>query len=348
MPTHDKKIKVIYMANCNKLFIDFCKEITPSLEEMQTMRTSRQALEKKITEKIKEKLDLTPVYYTQGSGAHDMKTIIIKEDGTYDADRGVYLPEKPDVTAQTVQSYVYDAVKDHTDGGAEHRKKCIRVYYKSAYNIDFPVYYQVDGETYSYLAIKGDGWIKDDPEQMIKWFQDYKDADGQLIRIIKSLKAWASKCSFKTPSGIALAVWAAKNFTAEKDRDDKCLLAVLKGMKSSFWYEVSCISPVEPYDDLTSKLNDDQKAKFKAALTDFIADGELAIAEENQLTASKYWRKHLGSRFPEGLDENVDKRLNALLASASTVLSNTAKLDTTGSINQSSGVQHQAHRNFGG
>ena len=110
------------MANCNKLFNDFCKVITPSLEEMQKMKTSRQALEKKITDKIKEKLDVTPVFYTQGSGAKHMKTIIIKEDGTYDADRGVYLPEKPTVTAQTIQTYVYDAVKDHTDGGAEHKK----------------------------------------------------------------------------------------------------------------------------------------------------------------------------------------------------------------------------------
>ncbi|GAA4334913.1 cyclic GMP-AMP synthase DncV-like nucleotidyltransferase [Flaviaesturariibacter amylovorans] len=335
------------MANCNKLFMDFCKEITPSQEEMQIMKTSRQALEKKITEKIKDKLGVTPSYYTQGSGAHGMKTIIIKEDGTYDVDRGVYLPEKPDVTPETVQSYVYDAVKNHTDGGAEHRKKCIRVFYKCAYNIDFPVYYQVDGETYSYLAIKGDGWIKDDPEQMIKWFKDYKDSDGQLIRVIKYLKAWASKCSFKTPSGIALAVWAAKNFVANTDRDDKCLLDVLKGIRNACWWSVSCISPVEPFDDLTAKLNEDQKTKFKSALDSFIAGAELAVSEENQLIASKEWKKYLGERFPEGLDENVDKRLSSLLSTAATVLSNTARLDKLGVVNQSSGVPHQTHRNYG-
>ncbi len=335
------------MANCNKLFIDFSKVITPSLEEMQKMKTSRKALEKKIIDQIKDKLSMTPVFYTQGSGAKHMKTIIIKEDGTYDADRGIYLPEKPSVSAQTVQSYVYEAVKDHTDGGAQHRKKCIRVYYKSAYNIDFPVYYQVDGESYSYLAIKGDGWIKDDPEQMIKWLEAYKDEDGQLIRIIKYLKAWASKRPFKTPSGIALAVWAARNFSTEKDRDDKCLLNVLKGIKNACLWSVSCISPVEPFDDFTAKLDDDQKSKFKTALNNFIEDAELAIAEENQLKASKYWRKHLGNRFPEGLDENVDKRLNSLLASASTVLSQSARLDSLGSINPTSGVQHSFHRNYG-
>lgn len=335
------------MSNCNKLFNDFCKVITPSLTEMQKMKTSRKALEKKIIDKIKEKLDVTPLFYTQGSGAKHMKTIIIKEDGTYDADRGVYLPKKPTVSAQTVQGYIYDAVKDHTDGGAEHRKKCIRVYYKSAYNIDFPIYYQVDGETFSYLAIKGDGWIKDDPEQMINWLEGYKDENGQLIRIIKYLKAWASKCSFKTPSGIALAVWAAKKFTELKDRDDKCLLNVLKGIQSDCWWSVTCTSPVEPYDDFTAKLNDDQKSKFKTALKNFIDDAELAIAEENQLEASKYWRKHLGERFPEGLNENIDARMNSLLSSAATVLSGSARLGNSGAINTTSGVQHQLHRNYG-
>lgn len=242
---------------------------------------------------------------------------------------------------------MYDAVKDHTDDGAEHRKKCIRVFYKGAYNIDFPVYYEVENESYSYLAIKGDGWIKDDPQKMIEWFDDYRDEDGQLIRIIKYLKAWASKCNHKMPSGIALAVWAAKNFVADKDRDDKCLLSVLKGIKSSCFWSVSCPSPVEPYDDLTSKLSDDQKTKFKAALNEFIADAELAVDEENQLEASKYWRKYLGNRFPEGLDENVDKRMSALMAAATTVLSSTAKLDSLGAINTVNGVQHQGHRNYG-
>lgn len=87
------------MANCHKLFNDFCKTITPSLQEMQKMKNSRQALETKITDNIKEKLDMTPSFFTQGSGAKHLKTIIIKEDGTYDADRGVYLPKKPSVTA---------------------------------------------------------------------------------------------------------------------------------------------------------------------------------------------------------------------------------------------------------
>ncbi|OYU79259.1 MAG: hypothetical protein CFE23_14825 [Flavobacterium sp. BFFFF1] len=336
------------MANCNKLFLDFNKVITPTSEEMKKMKTSREALQKKITTKLKDKLNMTPSYYTQGSGARDMKTIIIKEDGTYDSDRGIFLPEKPSVTAETVQGYVYDAVCDHTDDGAEHRKKCIRVFYKSAYNIDFPIYYEVKGEDYSYMAVKGDGWIKDDPSHMVNWLSKHKDSNGQLVKVIKCLKAWASKSSLKMPSGIAFAVWACNNFSESIDRDDESLYQTLKNIKSELSWGVTCDSPVEPYDDLTSKLTQDQKDKFKKELDKFVEDAKKALDEENQLESSKTWRKYLGDRFPLGADENTDAKERALMFSASHVLDGSAHLDKSGNINPSTGVNHKTHRNYGG
>lgn len=338
------------MANCNKLFLDFNQDITPTLAQMQAMKKSRVTLEEKISKKIMDKLGASASFYTQGSGAPRMKTIIIKSDGTYDADRGVYLPSKPEEAAETVQKYVLDAVKDHTDEGAQHRKKCIRVIYKSAYNIDFPVYYEVSKESYSYLAIKGNGWIKDDPSKMIDWFIGLKDEDGQLLRIVKYLKAWVSETSwkFKMPSGIALTVWAARNFEAVENRDDKCLLKVIQAIQRQILFSVTCTSPVEPFDDLTAKLNDDQKNKFRTELNNFCLDAGAAIDLNNQLQASKLWRKYFGDRFKEGLNEDVDKKANSLFTSASAILAQNAMLNRQGQINQESGTYHRNHRNYGG
>jgi hypothetical protein len=336
------------MANCNNLFDTFNRAITPTTDQMQKMKASREALEKKISDEIQEKLGMTVSFYTQGSAAKDMKTIIIKSNGTYDVDRGVYLPEKPDVSAKTVQEYVCNAVDDHTNDGAQHRRKCIRVFYQCAYNIDFPVYYVAAGESYAWLALKDGGWIKDDPSKMIEWLGDFKDADGQLLRIIKDVKAWASGLSFKAPSGIALAVWVARNFTAVADRDDLCLLQILGKMKSALIFTVTCHSPVEPFDDLVAKLSDEQKEKFKTALNKFYDDAELAVAEKNQLKASKIWQKHFGSRFPDGIDEDVDAKAALLLVSSAIVLDRNAKLNRQGMINQETGVSHLGHRNYGG
>jgi hypothetical protein len=44
-------------------------------------------------------------------------------------------------------------------------------------------------------------------------------------------------------------------------------------------------------------------------LSTFIDDAKRAIDEKNKLKASKYWKKHLGDRFPDGEDE--DEELNS-------------------------------------
>lgn len=335
------------MANCNKLFGDYNRKITPTKEERQKMKKSREAVEKKVTAKIREKLGMTPTYYTQGSSAKDMRTLIIKEDGTYDADRGVYLPSKPNVSAETVQRYVYDAVKDHTEDSAEHRKKCIRVFYRSAYNIDLPIYYEVKEEDFSYMAVKGEGWIKDDPWHMIKWLEKHKDSNGQLVRIIKYLKVWSSNCKGKMPSGIALAVWAANNFVAKENRDDEALYETLKAISNSIKDGIVCCSPVEPFDDFLSKLSDDQKNNFRTLLNQLVNDADKALKEPNELKSSNLWRNHLGSRFPVGNDEDTDAKFTSLNSVSQTILALNAKLDSSGKINTASGVQHKVHRNYG-
>ena len=336
------------MADCHNLFQDYNKAITPSSSQRERMKTSRKSLEKKISDKLFEKLGMRVTFYTQGSDAQRMKTIIIKEDGTFDSDRGVYLPKKPDVSGETVQGYIYDAVKDHTEDGAQHRKKCVRVIFRCEYNIDFPAYYEVDGEDFAYMAVKGTDWIKDDPWHMITWLEDYKDADGQFVRMIKYLKGWASKrkSNGKMLSGIAFSVWAARHFTAQVGRDDKCLLSLLKSLQSALQFSVTCYAPVEPYDDLTAKLSQTQKDNFKEELKLFCEDAQKAVDEENQLKASKIWRKYLGDRFPEGIDEEAENKARALMASAS-IVSAGALLDRGGKINITSGVPHLGHRNYG-
>lgn len=337
------------MANCNKLFLDYNKAITPSNGQRQKMKTSRTSLETKISNKLFDKLGMWPTFYTQGSDAYKMKIIIIKEDGTFDSDRGVYLPLKPNVSGETVQGYIYEAVKEHTKAGAQHRRKCIRVIFQCEYNIDFPVYYEAKGEDFAYMAVKGQDWIKDDPWHMITWLEKHKDADGQYLRVIKYLKGWVSKRKLngKMPSGIALAVWAARHFSADIDRDDKCLLNLLNAIKFAVEYSVTCFAPVEPFDDLTAKLTKVQKENFVNELKTFCEDAQKAVDEKDHLKASKIWRKYLGDRFPEGVSEDDEKRAKALLGSAE-VVSSGAYLGRDGNINSTTGISHLIHRNYGG
>ena len=45
---------------------------------------------------------------------------------------------------------------------------------------------------------------------------------------------------------------------------------------------------------------------------------------------SKLWQKHLGSYFPNGEDADVDKKLESLLTTATSILTGNAKTNTLG------------------
>lgn len=335
------------MANCNKLFLDFNTNISLLKKQVDALITSRKSIEKSVIKYFKDNTNLSvPKFWIQGS--YVMKTLVIKKNGTYDVDLGVYFLEKPDVEAKTVQGYVKSALKDQTSSTPEHRQKCIRVIYAGDYNIDLPVYYKLDDDDHPFLAVKDNGWEESDPLDLKKWFIDKKDKNGQLCRLVKYLKVWADKLAFKAPSGIALSVWAAENFK-ENERDDVALLDLLKSIKQDIGEDCICLNPKSPFDDLTSKLDDVQKEKFIEALNNFINDAEYAIDSKNQLEASKKWRIHLGKdRFPEGKDEDVDSKQALLNATKGIVLGGNAKLNKEGVIQTEEGIPHKPHKNYGG
>ena len=67
-----------------------------------------------------------------------------------------------------------------------------------------------------------------------------------------------------------------------------------------------CVVPAVPNDDLFADYDETRKNNFLTALSNFVDDAEKALKEENQLIASKLWRKHLGERFPEGEDKKEE------------------------------------------
>lgn len=338
------------MANCNKLFLDFDQELNVLLKKKEKLGVSKRELRRKITEYFKEyHPTYKPKFFTQGS--QKLGTVIRIHDDTCDLDDGVYFLCKPEVTATTLQGWVYEAVKDHTSETAQRRKKCIRVPYKADYHIDLPVYYFVTGETHPYLAVKNEGWLESDPKEFITWFRKQRASKGkQLVRLIKYLKSWADWCAHKMPSGLCLTVLAERNFVAN-DRDDCALRALLKAMRTDLQREWKCLMPTTPYDDLLSKYTPELQRNFFDALDELIEDADEALdTEKNQLSASKLWRHHLGSRFPDGLDEDVDAKEAKLRAQASLI--NRGVAATTSSLgittHTSGTTKNQPHRFDGG
>ncbi len=299
------------MANCHHLFGEFNTEISLTSNKKTKMTTSKDGLRERIRKYFKEHhSEYVPKFYIQGS--YKMKTGIRTKDDICDLDDGVYFFRTPDVTATTLQNWIWDAVNGYTSTTPEHRKKCIRNIFSGDYEIDIPVYYKINGKEYQ-LAVKNNGWEDSDPKALIDWFNNNKDANGKMIKAIKELKAWCDHKRNKMPSGLAMTILAmnAKAKIDLNDRDDILITDVLREIKKTLAEKFECIVPVTPKDDLFADYDSTRKNNFLTNLDSYLTDAEAALKEPNQLKASRLWQKHLGARFPDGEDKNEQTNSSA-------------------------------------
>lgn len=303
------------MANCHNLFGEFNTEISLTSNKKTKMTNSKDGLRARIRKYFKEHhSEYVPKFYIQGS--YKMKTGIRTKDDICDLDDGVYFFRNPDVTATTLQNWIWDAVNGYTSTTPEHRKKCIRNIFSGDYEIDIPVYYKISGKEYQ-LAVKNNGWEDSDPKALIDWFNTNKDTNGMMIKAIKELKAWCDYKRNKMPSGLAITILAmnAKDKIVLNDRDDIVLTDILREIKKALAQKFECIVPITPKDDLFADYDTTRKNNFLSNLDNFLADAEAALKEPNQLKASRLWQKHLGTRFPDGEDKNEQTNSSAATTS---------------------------------
>ncbi|WP_341835016.1 cyclic GMP-AMP synthase DncV-like nucleotidyltransferase [Chitinophaga pollutisoli] len=310
------------MANCDHLFSKYNDEIRIGSKKNGRMMDSKNALRKRIRKWFKDNHpEYEPKFFIQGS--YKMKTGIRTKDDICDLDDGVYFFRKPDVTGTTLQGWIWDAVNGYTDTDPEHRKKCIRSIFAGDYEIDHPVYYKIDGAPYR-IAVKDAEFEDSDPKEMVDWFNKKKDKEGRLIAQVMNLKGWCDHKRNKMPSGLAMTILAsnAKSKIVLNERADITLRDILKEIKKALDNKFECIVPAVPGDDLFASYDQTRKNNFMDALSDFISDADKALQEDNELTASKLWRKHLGDRFPLGEDKQQNQsqtRVNsAIITGAAT------------------------------
>lgn len=342
------------MANCNKLFLDFDKELNVLKTKRDKLSKSKNDLRSRIRKHFEnEHPDYKPTFFIQGS--KKMGTMIRTKDDECDLDDGVYFQQEEGVTGTTLQKWVKEAVDDATSTPTQHRKKCIRVIYTSDYHIDLPVYYFPKGKSHPLLAVKDSDLEESDPKEFVEWFQNRKDREGQLVRNIKYLKSWCDYKRDRMPSGLAMTVLSENNIKYN-ERDDISLRDTLKQIKESIngggsllFNSFKCVMPTTPKDDLFEEYDQTRKDNFLKNLDAFIEDADKAIDEKNQYKSSLLWKKHLGDRFTLGADEDTDAKEKALRESASIILTENAYTGKSGSIQDSdNGVKNLKHSNYGG
>lgn len=303
------------MANLDYLFQEFNNELTITSSKKNKLMASKNHLRDKIRCHFEKNHDgYTPQFFIQGS--YKLKTLIRTKEDTCDLDDGVYFKSNPDnVTGTTLQRWVKEAVEGTTDATPTHKKKCIRVDYKSGYNIDLPVMvFDEDTDEHPHLAVKNCDFQDDDPKEFVEYFQDNKTE--QMVRVIKYLKAWCDHKRQDMPSGLAMTVLSLKYYQ-ENDRDDIALKYLLIEIERRLKISFRCEMPTTPKDDLFEDYSEVKRKNFMDNLSAFIADSKTAIDEPNHLKSSRLWRKHLGDRFPLGEDKS-DNNSKTFTKTAST------------------------------
>lgn len=277
------------MANLHPEFQVFNGEIRLTDARRKELKKSRKSLRDKIRKWYKENKpdEPTPKFSGQGSMAMDTiinpipryKTVNGKETKIlyYDVDDGIYnvgnkSPHERHTPA-TYHSWIIRAVSGHTDIPPVDKNTCVRTIFADGHNIDHPIYY-LQGDIPE-LAHKLDGWKFSDPKAFTDWFLNQMDADNQLRRIVRYLKAWADFREYcnesqSMPSGMILTILAANNFVSNK-RDDVALKETLQKIHSSLSQSFVCNRPTIPFNE--NLLADyTQKDYFMKWLKSFLDD----------------------------------------------------------------------------
>lgn len=318
------------MATLHNEYFRFCREITITGKNKEFLVTSRNALKKKIKKYFKEKKkdELQPKFWGQGS--FDSKTLnepILEQDSDgnilrkFDLDYGIYFIEKEGEdnkkSIDTWHNWIYNAVEDHTNTPPVRKTTCVRVIFSDGHHIDLPIYYK-DGDVPE-LAHRSKGWIESDPKEFVEWFNDEAKKNQQLRRIVRYLKAWknykeVNNTNLKFPSGFSLTILAVNNYVPD-ERDDVAFKETLNKIKQTLDVTFECLRPTTPKDeDIFADFSETRENNFMNALGSLLNDCEKAIDEKNFKKASEKLRKHFGSRFPLGKDENEEDKSNRLAA----------------------------------
>jgi hypothetical protein len=289
-------MKINPSINIQANLLQYEENLSLSKSRYKKLLKSKKNVEKKIRDHFKHHKLTSPRFFIQGS--YKMKTMVVKKDGSYDVDLGVYFRRDRGLAPTTIKKHVFEAVSGITQAGAKRLDKCIRVIYQREYNIDIPVYSTDDGEEteHPYLATNK-GWEESDPRELCNWFEvRVKRHGSQLLRLVKYFKGWAINSTGRMPSGIAITVWVAENYKKHK-RDDVAFYKTAQAIQNTFGGYIECINPATPEDDLLHKLSGNQLEAFETKFEKLVANASKALEQKTEAKALALWKKIFGKNF---------------------------------------------------
>lgn len=346
------------MAPVQRQFREFHDKIKlEQFDENQTLRDERDAVLDALRDGMKgvfaDREESTPTFTYFNQGSYAMNTGVKPlAGGEYDIDVGIVLNiAKHAYDPVEVKAWVRDALEDY-EKGAKIRRSCVTVS-KSGYHVDLAVYADPDLSGGALHLAKGKEnssdenrfWQISDP----KGFQDRiasrlsGDDAAQFRRCIRYLKRWRdvkfSADGNAAPLGIGLTAAAYHWFQVSKrtdpvseavtydDRDglEKFVQAMLDNFSETwdqkdqrFYPKLTVNLPVQPYNDVFSRMTGLQMETFKTRLQALLEALKTAKTRLELHDACQALADHFGSDFPvPDKDKSATRTSPAIVGSGS-------------------------------
>lgn len=288
-----------------KEFESFYKVIRIDKEKRKSLLSNKELLRTKIKNNFEKKDRTKPKFFIQGSMDTEVSTGINPLNEDYDIDDGVYLQNinRESITPETAHKWVYDAVDGHTKE-TKDKSKCVRVIYaNNEKHVDLPIYVEEDG--IYYLAIKGKGWIENNPKKISKWFQDERKAKGHDFRkAVRYLKAWKDKrendnSNLELFGGFQLSILASDYFPDSYDNLEEMYFKLVDNINNNSWAYPSLDNPVNSSQNTLEYYSSVRIKTFKDEFKKMYTQAKDAYEETDSSKKHTKWTKVFGDRFPE-------------------------------------------------
>lgn len=272
------------MYDCNNDVLTYHnEEVTLPQSERTEMRDRRDANRERLKRGLKNQ-GKPKLLESKSQGSYAMKTMVQHPQKDYDIDDGSYFDKGvlvrkrgSEMTALQARQMVRDALDDGSfDTPPEVRKNCVRVYYKTGYHVDIPVYRRVTikhafGPVQYRYEFAGSEWKHSDARDVTEWFVEENQRKspnmingGQLRRVTRQIKKYARSrpgWSEHILSGFGISKLVTEVFCGNIDREDKALYDTMKAIRDRLNLNLVVDHPVTPGETITNG-NNDAKARF--------------------------------------------------------------------------------------
>jgi hypothetical protein len=302
-------------------------------------------LKRELPKVFKRHGDEMPEYDIKDLGSYAMGTGNKPVDEDYDIDQGIFFRISTNAFDPVVlKQRVHEAIDGHTDE-IEIRRPCVTVWYQRdgepVYHVDLAIFADGGwiGEPYLAKGRENSGeryriWERSDPVGLIeKIYGRFEGVDrAQFRRIVRYLKRWRDE-NFtprgnESPISVGLTVAAyhwMQNFYFDgaktKPDDLSALLHLARQMLNNFSglfsHRLKVELPVQPRNDLFSKMTDNHQKQLEKKLEELRDALKGAQESVDPHEACMVLTKVLGNDFPVPAKEETAKKQGKPYASSS-------------------------------